>query len=117
MRLRIEGGTLHVELSWWEKVLSVRGSLRVPLESVERARPGRPPWTWRQLRIPGAHLPGIIKAGSYYTDRGWEFWFATLGKPYLTVELRSGRYRRLVLGVTENEAWVKRINRAVGAKG
>ncbi|MCK6592014.1 MAG: hypothetical protein L6Q76_31060, partial [Polyangiaceae bacterium] len=44
--------------------------------------------------------PGLIKAGSYLTDRGWEFWYVTrAGKSHpMTISLKDQRYAKLVFG-------------------
>ena len=111
MRVALEEDALVVKLGPLEKLAAVRWTdVRVPRESVAGAEAVLPPPTWKQLRLPGTHLPGLIKAGSYLTNRGWEFWCLTRnGRQHpVTVSLRNHRYARLVLGPGESVA--DRIN-------
>ena len=111
MKLSKNHVSLKVELSIAEKIVSLRGSLEIPLKNIREARAKRPEtcW-WRDIRMPGTYFPGLIKAGTYYTRNGKEFWFVVKGKDYLTIELENESYKRIVLGVDENEEWAEKIN-------
>lgn len=61
--------------------------------------------------MPGTYFPGLIKAGTYYTRNGKEFWYVIRGKNYLTIELENESYKRIVLGLDENQEWVGKINK------
>jgi hypothetical protein len=80
---------------------------------------GRPEQSWKELRLPGTSLPGVIKAGTYLTPRGCEFWYVT--RPHfdcaLTIRVDHPRYRGVILGVVEPEAWAQRITDWIQAKG
>jgi len=49
-----------------------------------------------QFTIHGTYLPEVIKAGTYYTPRGKEFWYVTK-KGCLVLELRDEPYKRIIL--------------------
>ena len=93
MNLSIEDGLLKIDLSRVEKVLSVHGSFRTPLEQVESVSTGVPRQSWRDLRVPGTFLPWVVKAGTYLTERGREFWYVTRNRGFLTIELKNGTTR------------------------
>ena len=114
MKLSINHVSLKVELSLADKVLSIRGSLLIPLQHIREATTKRPEtcW-WRDIRMPGMYFPGLIKAGTYYTRKGKEFWFVTRGKKYLTLELENESYQRIVLGVDNNKYWSENINNKI----
>ena len=87
MKLSIKNSELIVKLGAKEKVLSVRRSFGVPLKNIKSAHDKRPPTlVWREWRFPGTFFPCLVKAGTYYTPRGQEFWC----------------FRR-------NDQWIKRI--------
>lgn len=109
MKLNIERNFLKIELDWWEKILSVHGSLKIPLSHITSVDTGLPPPTWKELRCPGSYLPGLIKAGTYYTDRGKEFWCVTRGRGVLQIKLNGERFSRLVLGVKDSSFWKSQI--------
>ena len=96
-----------------EKVLSVHGSFRTPLEQVESVSTGVLRQSWRDLRVPGTFLPWVVKAGTYLTERGREFWYVTRNRGFLTIELKNGSYKRIVLGLNDNQHWADQIESSV----
>ncbi|MEL6779109.1 MAG: hypothetical protein AAFO06_17820 [Cyanobacteria bacterium J06597_16] len=93
--------------------------IEVPLDTVESVRLERPETTWNELRAPGTYLPGFIRAGTYYTQRGREFWYvnkASNSTPNcLCVDMSEGYYKRIVLesGLAGN--WRAQIQRALAS--
>jgi len=65
-----------------------------------------------EIRAPDTNLPGLIKAGTYYTDKGKQFWFVTKGKGILNIELKNEPYKRIILGIDDNVKWAKKISDA-----
>jgi hypothetical protein len=57
-------------------------------------------------------IPGLIKAGTYYTDKGKQFWLVTKGKGILNIELKNESYKRIILGIDNNVKWAKKISDA-----
>jgi hypothetical protein len=113
------GSKLKIHLEGAERIWCVRKRpLRFDRAEVLRAAAGKPEQSWRELRIPGTALPGVIKAGTYLTPRGCEFWYVT--RKYLdcalTIRVDHARYRAVVLGVAEPETWAQRINEWVEGK-
>ena len=113
MNLSIEDGLLKIDLSRVEKVLSVHGSFRTPLEQVESVSTEVPRQSWRDHRVPGTFLPWVVKAGTYLTERGREFWYVTRNRGFLTIELKNGSYKRIVLGLNDNQHWADQIESSV----
>lgn len=104
MRLQIVNGNLAINLSFWEKIWGFHGSFRIPLSHVRELKHEIPVTSWKEIRFPGSFLPGVIKAGTYYTPRGKEFWYVTRwGKQHVTIELQNERYKRIVLGLPASE--------------
>ncbi len=115
MELHLDSHSLTVKLRGWERVWSIKGSLTAALEDVAGVSTEDPARSWRDLRIPGAYFPGVLRAGSYKTPRGWEFWYAARGRGYVTIELKQGRYCRWVLTPGDNKDWAERIGNAIGS--
>ncbi len=113
MQLNLDNGQLNIKLSILEKILSVRGSLKIPLDRIDRATTEAPKTTWREIRAPGTFMPWVIKAGTYFTNRGKEFWYVTRLRNHLTMELKKGFYNRIVLSLRDNQQWADKINAAV----
>jgi hypothetical protein len=112
MKLAIEKDTLHIKLNPLEILLAHRGSLHLPLDHITAVSATRPPRDWAQVRAPGTHIPFIVKAGTYVGRDGREFWYATLGMPYLVIDLVGWDYRRLVMTLSDSGSWAARIERA-----
>ena len=93
---------LAIELSFWEKIWSLHGNFQIPKSNIVSIGEGNPKSSWSELRVPGTFLPGFIKAGTFYTRRGREFWYVTRNTPRIyTIELANMSYHRLVLGTDQ----------------
>jgi hypothetical protein len=106
MTVSFEREWMVVRFGFLDKIVAVRWSdLRIPWTSVRRVERSVPPPTLRRVRAPGTYVPGLIKAGSYYTGRGREFWFMTRGGRThpITVTLTGSPYKRVVLGFGTGE--------------
>src|ERR1035437_10855150 len=51
--VRIDGDTLHIEFSGWDKLWAVHGSFALPLANVAGATTEKPPSFWEALKIIG----------------------------------------------------------------
>lgn len=118
MQLTLTADRLRIDLDGWERLWAFHWPpfLELPLSQIVEARLGEPASDGRQLRAPGAFLPGVIKSGTYYTPRGREFWYATRqGGEFLTLVLAGGEYGQVVLTLPEAAEWQARIQQAVSA--
>jgi hypothetical protein len=111
MNLSIIDGNLQIEFSLKEQLLAARlhKLWQIPLTHIEQATTTEPQNNWKELRAPGSFVPGIIKAGTYYTDRGKEFWYVNRNTNYLTIELQDESYKRIILTIDNNELWQQQL--------
>ena len=112
MKISIVKDELRISFSLSKKILSVKGSFKIPLKHIVRVTTLKPKQTWKEIKAPGTFIPGLIKAGTYYTDKGREFWFVTKGKKILNLELKNESYKRIILGLDSNVKWAKKISEA-----
>jgi hypothetical protein len=56
-----------------------------------------------EIRAPGMAIPGLTKAGTYYTSRGKEFWMLKKEDSPIRIELDNNKFKRLILGVSDHE--------------
>ncbi len=112
MRLSINNAKLAIEFEWYEQLWAVKACrvMEIPIAHIRSVTTAEPQSSWAELRAPGTFVPGIIKAGTYYTKQGREFWYVTDDRNYLTLELESEPYRRLVLTIPDHQVWDDRIN-------
>lgn len=109
MKLQIINDTLEIHFSMTEKILAIHGSMQIPLSHIVQATGMLLEPTWKQIRMPGTTLPGIIKAGTYFTNRGKEFWYLTRGNEVLRLELKDEFYDRVILGIKDSSFWTSRL--------
>jgi hypothetical protein len=89
---------IEIEFSLLEKILGMHGNFTIPQKNIISIKKGTPKQLWWEFRVPGTFLPGIIKAGTYYSKRGKEYWYVTRkNKNRYTVELKNESFRRLVV--------------------
>ena len=110
MRLSIVKNYLCISFSLSKKILSVKGSFKIPIKNIKKVTTEKLKPTWKEVRAPGTFIPGLIKAGTYYTDSGKQFCYVTKGKGILNIELKNESYKRIVLGLDNNIRWAKKIN-------
>lgn len=111
MQLSISDDQLKIDLDWWERFWAFyyNADLHIPLSHIKQVSIEEPSSSWADARLPGTYLPGVIKAGTYYTDRGKEFWYATRSGRYLVLELENEFYKKIVLTIDQNQLWATRI--------
>ena len=98
MEIKKENGELRVTLSFWEKIWSLHGNFTIPSINVISIKEVIPKSSWWDVKFPGTFFPGVIKAGTYLTPRGKEFWYWVKNrKKVYTIELKNFVYKRLIL--------------------
>jgi hypothetical protein len=114
MNLSLTSDRLTIDLEWYEQLwaFNLNSCFEIPLAHIQRVTTEEPQSTWKEIRAPGTFLPGVIKAGTYYTSRGKEFWYVTDDKNYLTLELQDEPYRRMIFTLPESDLWVTRIRQS-----
>ncbi|MBW4419257.1 MAG: hypothetical protein KME13_08505 [Myxacorys californica WJT36-NPBG1] len=112
MLLSISDTHFKIDLDLWERIWAFyfNADLHIPLAHIVRASTEEPSSDWREVRMPGTAIPGVIKAGTYYTSRGKEFWYVTRGSNYLTLELKDEFYQKIVLTIEQNQTWADQLN-------
>jgi len=114
MNLNIVDQKLRIELEWYEQLwaFTLDKVWQIPLNHITSVSTDEPPSSWTEIRAPGTALPGVIKAGTYYSSRGKEFWYVTRDRDYLVLGLRDEAYQKIVLTLDQNQLWAERIQQA-----
>jgi len=113
MQIFVDDNNLSINFNIIEKILGVHGSFTISLNDISLVHTSVPKQSFKELRIPGTCFPGLIKAGTYFTNRGREFWYTTRNKPFLNIELKQGFYRRIILSTNENESIKNKIHEKI----
>jgi hypothetical protein len=116
MTVDVSNGQLDINLTGWDRVWTVKKSLSVPVSHIKSIdiKPV-PRLNWKTLRLGGAHWPGKITAGSYWSweMHEWSFWNIRKAARVVVIELEGEKYSRLVLEVEDPDGLVEMVRRGV----
>lgn len=112
-RIAIDGSDLVVRQGALDRLVSLRGDLRYPLERVTgiTADPGAGAEP-KGVRAPETAWPGLITAGTYHRDGQRTFWNIRRGTRAVVVGLRDCEFDRLVIEVADPIGTVAQVNGA-----
>lgn len=106
----VDGGTVRVRFTGTDALWALSRGLEVPLTDVEAVEVvDRSAVPRGGLRLPGTHLPGVIRAGSYRHRDGWELANVRRGRRVLHLRLRNHRYRDVWVEVDDPDGVAARI--------
>ncbi|MBK7147773.1 MAG: hypothetical protein IPH78_02875 [Bacteroidetes bacterium] len=84
------------------KFWAMKDTIVVPFENIKMVHTNVNDLpAWKGWRLPGTHLPFVITAGSYYRNGIWTFWDVSNRQNVIIVELKEGKYARLVVEVED----------------
>lgn len=119
MHVTVKEQCLEIQLTPMERIWGchVSGQIEIPLADIQSlSAERRPEGHWRELRAPGTYVPGLIKAGTYYSNLGRAFWYVRPGQDCLCINLREGYYKRVVLGSDKAGQWRAQLQTALAAR-
>ena len=100
--LIVHDENLVVRLTLGEKIWSFHGDIRVRLSAIDSVAPDPKPWLGlRGWRMAGINLTGHAVLGTRRHGTGYDFCILHRDRPAVRVDLRSGRFSRLIIGVPE----------------
>ncbi len=115
--VKLEDGDLVFELHGVDEFLSIKRSISVPLQHVVSVSTERVPWQpFKQMRVAGTSLPGVVKDGRFLSSDGMMFFEMHDPDKCVTVGLDHERYKKIVFEVEDKEATAKQINDALKSK-
>jgi hypothetical protein len=115
--VKIENGNLEFELHGVDEFLSIKRSISIPLKHVVSVSTERVPWQpFKQLRVAGTSLPGVIKDGRYLSSDGMMFFEMHDPDKCITVNLDHETYKKIVFEVEDKEAAAQQINDALKSR-
>ena len=112
--ISINANELTVHVQGLDKLWALKSQLTIPLTHVRGATVdtgiAHEP---KGLRGPGAHVPGVIVAGTFHHDGQRVFWDVHNTAKAIVIELDDDTYQRLVIEVTDPRATVEAIEHAI----
>jgi hypothetical protein len=113
-QVSITGDDLIVDVEGLDKLWALKSRLTVPLANV-RGVTADPSIVdeHKGIRAPGPHVPGVVVAGSFYTEGERVFWDVHNSDKAIVIELGDEKYARLVIEVDDPQGTVDMIEKAV----
>ena len=119
VEIRIDGDAATFEILGMHKLWALRSRIHVPLTSIRDLRvvtdlsdaseSGR-----KWLRVPGTHIPGLIKAGTFRSAGRSVFWDVGRAGKAIIVDLAHEEFDSLVIDVADPAKAVDTLRKAVG---
>ncbi len=114
--ITIEGGRVVFEIEGWDKLWALKSRLEIPLDHIKSVSvddDAAKGW-WHGLKLGGSDLPGVITAGTFYTNGRLVFFDTHAPDHTIVVELDDHeKYDRLILQVRDPAATAAKINAAL----
>jgi hypothetical protein len=115
--IKIENGNLEFEIHGIDEFLSIKRTITIPLVHVVSVSTERVPWQpFKQMKIAGTRLPGVIKDGRFLSSEGLMFFEMHDPDKCITVSLDHETYKKIVFEVEDKDATAKMINETINAK-
>jgi hypothetical protein len=113
-RVDVIGDRLHVEIQGMDRLWTFKSQLDIPLAHITNAEADpEAVGGWKGWRGPGAHIPGLIVAGTFHQQGDRVFWDVHDAAKSVVIHLSDERYARLVIGVEDPASTVAAIQNAI----
>ena len=117
VEISMHGDRVHFEVQGWDKFWALKSCLEFPLSHIRSVRHDPEPargW-WQDFRLPGAEIPGVLTAGTFYQRDGAVCFDVHDPEQTIVLELDHEHYRRLVIEVADPAAAVSTLQKAMGS--
>lgn len=115
VQVTVDAESATFEVEGWDKVWSLTSRLIIPLVHIKSVEADpHPAMGWFQgLKIAGADLPNVFRAGLFYQDGNRVFWDVRHPENTVVVSLADERYARLIIEVEDPEFVVSLLTTAI----
>ena len=115
--IKIKDGNLEFELHGIDEFLSIKRSITISLDHVVSVSTAHVPWQpFKQMRIAGTSIPGVVKDGRFLSTEGVMFFEMHDPDKCITVNLDHEHYKKIVFEVEDKEAAAQEINDALKSR-
>ena len=117
VEVTVEGTTAVFTVLGMDKLWALRSRLEIPLAHISGVHAdSSPKMGWFEgLKVAGADLPNLFRAGTFYQDGGWVFWDVRHPETAIVVELHDAKFQRLVIEVENPDVTIQTLERALAA--
>jgi len=113
-KVSVSSGTLEIQLNLLENIGSLSKSHSINVSNIESVEvEANPSWQNFGWRLAGAYFPRVIAMGHFRKSKKqlWVFWMS--GQQALVLNLKSGPYHQVVLGVADAHALARELSLGV----
>ena len=113
--IELTADALVLHVTGADRIFALKSQLIIPLEhvrGVSRDEEEAQRW-YHGIRAPGAQIPGVITAGTFYQHGERVFWDVHHPEKAIALSLRDERYSKLVVEVEDPDAVIAAIRAAV----
>ena len=106
-------GNLVLHVQGADRIWALKSELTIPLRHIVDIRMDEEivkGW-WRGIKFPGANIPGVLTAGTFYQDGKRIFWDIHHPEAAVVITLEDESYNELVIEVEEPRALIADIYR------
>ena len=110
----ITSDSLILRVEGMDKVWAFKSELTIPLTHITGVRMDEEivhGW-WRGIKFPGANIPGVLTAGTFYKDGKRVFWDIHHPEAAVIISLDHETYDELVIEVEDPKAFIESIDKA-----
>ena len=114
MKILTKKNMLRIQLEGQEQIWSLKSHIDIPKKNILYTEWCEyfDDWHKYELRLPGTYAPGLIAAGSFWTEQGWDFIYVTFPKGFTNpvfknvflIETDLKKYRRIILSLAHTDA-------------
>lgn len=111
VRPEIKDNILHIYVQGMDKIWAFKSRLSVPLGHITAARIDSEVTKkrWHGLRFPGTNIPGIVTAGTFYSQGRRVFWDVHRAENVAVISLKDEKYDEIIIQVEDPDLFVKEI--------
>jgi hypothetical protein len=115
VEITVADGKARFRVQGWDRLWSFKSELEIPLVHVRDVRADATAarsW-WHGIRAPGASIPGVITAGTFYQHGKRVFWDVHDPDKTIVVELSDERFDELIVEVANPAEAVQQLRGAL----
>ncbi len=108
----IKDDLLHLEVEGSDKLWSLKGHLDIPLVHIKGVRldSNIAKEQYHGIKLGGARIPNVIKAGTFFEDGTKVFWDVHKPELAVAIELNDEKYSELIIEVSQPEQFVLELS-------
>lgn len=114
----IKDGILYLDVQGADKIWAFKSQVSIGLKHITGIRLDEElvnKW-WHGIKFPGANIPHVITAGTFYQDGKRVFWDIHNPKQAVVISLTDEKYNELVIEVENPEIFMQDVQQAMNKK-